>query len=136
MFTLKEFLGSAVIIGAAKIINGIYNLKKDVPIFTVVDNLGNSLKSGSVNDCLGAVEAEEITGEMFNFKDGQTFGTTKVDGTNYYSIVYTGDKTVKKYAPLITGGILLLAGLAGIAYISKEERKLEKELEKRIKEKQ
>lgn len=135
MFTLKEFFGSAVIIGAAKIINGIYNLKKDVPIFTVVDNLGNSLKSGSANHCIDAIRAEEITGEVFNFKDGQTFGTTKIDGTNYYSIVYTGDKIVKKYAPLITGGILLLAGLAGIAYISKEEKKLEKELEKRIKEK-
>ena len=118
---LKLLLTEIAFTEAFKLLNGIVNFKKAVPVFKLLDKNGNSIVTGSVRDCLFFIKGEEITGEFLS--DGVDFGTTKVDGEELYSIMYAGDKIVKNYSTLIIGGLLLTVGTVCYILVKREEKK-------------
>ena len=100
-----------IAIGAVKLVEGIFKIKKEVPIFVVSDEEGRTIVEGSLDDCRTFIRAEKLTGEML--PEGRDIATVKIDGENYYSTNYVGEKEKKSYLPVVVGAGMILLGVTG-----------------------
>lgn len=110
-----------IAIGAIKLAEGIFKVRKEVPIFKVPDEEGKSIVVGSLEKCRTFIKAEEITGEML--PEGRDFGTAKIDGEDYYPINYVGVEEKKSYFPVVVGVGIILLGITGKCVYDKWKKK-------------